>query len=74
MVKSVVECQRNKAIFEAHASDKGDFMKLSQKYLEMFLNIQLDIHKKRSPLLTKLKDKMNNKIKKLNMRLSNINI
>ena len=34
-----------------------------EEYLEKFLNIQLDIHKKRSPLLTKLKDKMNNKIK-----------
>ncbi|MCQ2506175.1 MAG: phosphotransferase [Lachnospiraceae bacterium] len=32
------------------------------EYLELFVNLQLEVHKKTSPLLTKLKDKMNRKI------------
>lgn len=32
------------------------------EYLDLFVNVQMEIHTKRSPLLTKLKDKMNNKI------------
>ncbi len=32
------------------------------KYLELLVNIQLDMHKHECPLLTKLKDKMNRKI------------
>ena len=32
------------------------------EYLEQFVDIQLDIHSKKCPLLTKLKDKMNRKI------------
>ncbi len=32
------------------------------KYLERFVDIQLEVHSKTSPLLTKLKDKMNRKI------------
>ena len=33
-----------------------------EKYLEMLVDIQLSVHAKRSPLLGKLKDKMNRKI------------
>ena len=32
------------------------------KYLEQFVDIQMSIHEKKAPLLTKLKDKMNRKI------------
>ncbi len=32
------------------------------KYLNMFVDLQLEVHNKKSPLLTKLKDKMNRKI------------
>ena len=32
------------------------------KYIEMLVDIQLEIHSKKAPLLTKLKDKMNRKI------------
>ncbi len=34
----------------------------TDEYLELFVDIQLNIHKKQSALLTKLKDKMNRKI------------
>ncbi len=37
------------------------------KYLELFVNLQLEIHSKRSPLLTKLKDKMSRKIELTNL-------
>lgn len=37
------------------------------KYLEMFVDIQLEIHSKRSPLLSKLKDKMMSKISQANL-------
>ncbi len=33
-----------------------------EKYMEKFVEIQMEIHSKRSPLLNKLKDKMNRKI------------
>lgn len=33
-----------------------------EEYLELFVELQMEIHKKESPLLTKLKDKMNRKI------------
>ncbi len=33
-----------------------------EEYLDLFVKVQMEIHTKRSPLLTKLKDKMNNKI------------
>ena len=36
--------------------DKAD------EYLERFVDIQVEIHSKKSPLLTKLKDKMSRKI------------
>lgn len=34
----------------------------TEEYLEMFVNLQLDIHTRRAPLLNKLKDKMMRKI------------
>jgi len=34
----------------------------TEEYLDLFVNIQLEIHNKKSPLLNKLKDKMNRKI------------
>lgn len=37
-----------------------------KKYLEQFVDLQLEVHSKRSPLLNKLKDKMNRKISSLN--------
>lgn len=33
-----------------------------QEYLELFVNLQLDVHSRKSPLLNRLKDKMNRKI------------
>lgn len=35
------------------------------KYLDMFVDLQLEVHSKRAPLLNKLKDKMNRKISSL---------
>ncbi len=35
------------------------------KYLEMFVELQIEVHGKKSPLLNKLKDKMNRKISSL---------
>ena len=32
------------------------------EYIDLFVNLQMTVHEKRSPLLTKLKDKMNRKI------------
>ena len=32
------------------------------EYLELFVNLQMEVHSKRAPLLNKLKDKMNRKI------------
>ena len=32
------------------------------EYLELFVNLQIEVHSKKSPLLNKLKDKMNRKI------------
>ncbi len=37
-------------------------MENAEKYIDMFVDIQLSIHAMRAPTLTKLKDKMNNKI------------
>lgn len=36
-----------------------------EKYMNMFVDLQLEVHSKRSPLLNKLKDKMNSKISSL---------
>ena len=37
------------------------------EYLELFVDIQMQIHNSRAPLLTKLKDKMNRKISEANL-------
>lgn len=37
----------------------------TDKYLEQFVDLQLEVHSKRAPLLNKLKDKMNRKISSL---------
>jgi len=36
--------------------------KKRNEYLDIFVKLQMEVHKKRAPLLTKLKDKMNRKI------------
>lgn len=36
--------------------------KKTDEYLELFVNLQLEVHEKRAPLLAKLKDKMDRKI------------
>ena len=36
--------------------------KNKEKYIEMLVDIQMDIHSRKAPMLNKLKDKMNNKI------------
>lgn len=40
------------------------------EYLDLFVNVQLDIHSRRSPLLTKFKDKMTDKILKSDLDAS----
>lgn len=40
----------------------NDNPSMKEDYLKLFVEIQLDIHSKKSPLLTKLKDKMTRKI------------
>lgn len=42
-------------LMEEHPEKKAE-------YLELFVDIQLDIHKRKAPLMNKLKDKMNRKI------------
>lgn len=37
------------------------------EYLEMFVDLQIQVHKKKAPLLNKLKDKMNRKITEANL-------
>ncbi len=38
-----------------------------QEYLELFVNLQIEVHSKKAPLLNKLKDKMNRKISETNL-------
>lgn len=40
------------------------------EYLDLFINLQMSIHEKRSPLLNKLHDKMNRKINETNLSSS----
>ncbi len=40
----------------------GDDEEKFNEYLDLFVNLQMEVHKKTAPLLTKLKDKMNRKI------------
>jgi len=39
----------------------------SEEYLELLVDLQLEVHSKKSPLLNKLKDKMNRKISETNL-------
>ena len=39
----------------------------TDEYLEMFVNLQLEVHSKTAPMLNKLKDKMNSKISAANL-------
>ena len=39
-----------------------EFPEKRQQYLELFVDVQMNIHKQRCPLLNKLRDKMNRKI------------
>lgn len=39
----------------------------TDEYLELFVNLQLEVHEKRAPLLAKLKDKMDRKICETNL-------
>lgn len=54
----VVDYIEGKTLADIINEDRGNL----KKYMEKFVDIQLEIHSKRSPLLTKLKDKMNRKI------------
>ncbi len=40
---------------------------MTDEYLELFVDIQLDIHRHKCPILNKLKDKMNGKISEANL-------
>lgn len=54
----VLEYIEGKTLAEIMKNDRANLA----KYMEKFVDIQLEIHSKRSPLLNKLKDKMNRKI------------
>lgn len=54
----VLEHIEGKTLADMMKEDRANL----DKYMEKFVDIQLEIHSKRSPLLNKLKDKMNRKI------------
>ena len=54
----IEEFIEGKSISELMAEDPDNY----DKYLEQFVDIQMEIHAQKAPLLTKLKDKMNRKI------------
>lgn len=54
----VLEYIEGKTLADIIKNDRANLA----KYMEKFVDIQLEIHSKRSPLLNKLKDKMNRKI------------
>jgi tRNA A-37 threonylcarbamoyl transferase component Bud32 len=54
----VTEFIEGKSIADYMKEDPDNY----DKYLEMFVDVQMQIHAQKSPLLTKLKDKMNRKI------------
>lgn len=59
----VVDYIEGKTLAEIIKDDRANL----KKYMEKFVDIQLEIHSKRSPLLNKLKDKMNRKISETNL-------
>ena len=54
----IEEFIEGKSLAELMAEDSDNF----DKYLEQFVDIQMEIHSQKAPLLNKLKDKMNRKI------------
>lgn len=59
----VVDYIEGKTLSEIMKGDRDNL----EKYMEKFVDIQMEIHSKRSPLLNKLKDKMNRKISETNL-------
>lgn len=59
----VVDYIEGKTLAEIMENDRENL----EKYMEKFVDIQMEIHSKRSPLLNKLKDKMNRKISETNL-------
>lgn len=59
----VVDYIEGKTLAEIMKNDRANL----EKYMEKFVDIQLEIHSKKSPLLNKLKDKMNRKISETNL-------
>ena len=59
----VVDYIEGKTLAEIIENDRENL----EKYMEKFVDIQMEIHSKRSPLLNKLKDKMNRKISETNL-------
>lgn len=59
----VVDYIEGKTLAEIIKDDRANL----KKYMEKFVDIQLEIHSKKSPLLNKLKDKMNRKISETNL-------
>ena len=55
IVSQFIECEN---LADLIAADPAKY----DEYLNMFVDLQLEIHSKRSPLLSQLKDKMNSKI------------
>lgn len=55
IINEYIEGQTLSSLMEEHPEKKNE-------YIELLVDIQMSIHEKRSPLLTKLKDKMNRKI------------
>ena len=53
-----LEYIEGKTLEEIMAENPND----EDKYLELFVDLQMEVHSKRAPLLNKLKDKMNRKI------------
>ena len=59
----IEEFIEGKSIADMMAEDPENL----DKYLEMFVDIQMSIHAQKAPLLNKLKDKMNRKISEANL-------
>lgn len=60
IVSDYIEGKTLAQIMEEDAENKAE-------YLELMVNLQLEVHSKKSPLLNKLKDKMNRKISAANL-------
>ncbi len=58
-----LEFIEGKTLAELMAEDSGRI----DEYLELFVDLQLEMHSKKAPMLNKLKDKMNRKISETNL-------